>query len=82
MNSIVLIAGMLSNGTVNYWECDFAVQINDAVLVYNRSAYDVVKVVGVVLTTLEHTNRFTNGAKLKKAIKIIDIPKEEASDSD
>jgi hypothetical protein len=74
-----LIAGMLSSGAVNFWECNFNVNINDAVLVNNRSAYDVVKVVGIVHTTTENAKHFTGGATLKKAISVIDIPKEEAS---
>ena len=80
--SMVLIAGMLSTGTVNYWECNFTVNVNDAVLVNNRAAYDVVKVVGIVHTTTEHAKRFTNGNAVKKAISVIAIPNEEASDSD
>ena len=82
MNHIILLAGMLSNGRVNYWELDFAVNINDIVLVNNLSAYDAVKVVGVIVTTTENAKRFTNGATLKKAIKVIDSPKEEASNGD
>ena len=80
--SVTLIAGMLSSGTVNYWGCDFEVNINDAVLVHNRAAYDAVKVVGIVLTTTENIKRFTNGASLKKAIRVIDIPTEEVLDND
>ena len=82
MNKTVLLAGMLSNGTVNFWKCDFDIKINDAVLVNNRLAYDVVKVVGIVHTTTENVKRFTNGATLKKAISVIDIPKEEVSEND
>ena len=77
-----LIAGMLSSGTVNYWSCDFNVNINDVVLVNNRSTYDVVTVVGIIHTTTENIKHFTNGAKLKKAISVIDIPKEEVSEND
>ena len=79
MSEIILVAGMLSNGTIKYWECDFKIAINDVVLVNNRSAYDAVKVVGIVHTTTENVKRFTNGATLKKAISVIDIPNEEAS---
>lgn len=72
-----LIAGMLSNGVVNYWKCDFDVCVNRIVLVNNRSSYDVVKVVGIVITTEEHIPQFTKGAALKNALYALNIPKTE-----
>lgn len=82
-NTVMLIAGKLSNNTVNYWSCDFNVTIGDTLLVENRNAYDIVTLVGIVWTTPENVKTFTP-SKLKKAICKVDIPTqiEEVSKSD
>jgi hypothetical protein len=79
----MLIAGKLSNGTVNYWSCDIDVNIGDTIVVENRNAYDIVTVVGIVRTTPENVKHFSS-SKLKNAVAKIEIPtqKEEAVESE
>lgn len=71
-----LIVGELSNGLRNYWETYEDAELGDMAIVKNRGYYDIVKVVGITTVFNKDIKRYTNGAKLKKALGSINIYEE------
>ena len=78
MNKVYLIAGVFNSiGEPLYWVIEGILGkdvIGDYAIVENRNGYDLVKIVGIVETTEENTEIFseTNYKNMKKVIKILE----------
>ena len=58
---VTLIAGTINaTGKTLYWKSDREVSIGDYAVVENVSGYDLIKVVGIVMTTKSNVSKFSN----------------------
>lgn len=80
--AVYLYAGVINTiSSVLYWKNEDnnnCVKIGDYAVVENVNGYNLIRVVGVTITTQEEVGKFTNKKsyeKMKKIIKV--IPKEE-----
>ena len=58
---VTLIAGVINaTGKLLFWKDDCDMQIGDYAVVENMNGYDLVKVVGTILTTEKDASKFSN----------------------
>lgn len=58
---VTLIAGVINaTGKMLFWKDDCEMQVGDYAVVENMNGYDLVKVVGTILTTEKEASRFSN----------------------
>lgn len=72
MKEVTLIVGKLNSGWTGYWQTDVSnIRIGSYAIVENMDGYDLVRMVGIVRTTLEMAMELTNQAKLKNVVRIV-----------
>lgn len=74
-DTVKLIAGKLNNTKcVYYWtvDKDFDYEIGDYAIVENMNDYDLVKIVGTVITNEKYLKLLTNVNVNKKVVEIVD----------
>lgn len=75
--TVTLIAGVINaTGKMLFWKDDNDIQIGDYVIVENMNGYDLVKVIGIVLTTEKEASKFSNTRYENMKKTIYPIPKE------
>ena len=77
---IYLIAGVINaTGQMLYWKDEKFMRIGNYAIVENANGYDLVKIVGIVLTTKKEASKFskTKYDSMKKTIKEIEINKQQ-----
>lgn len=76
--TVTLIAGVINaTGKMLFWKDDNDIQIGDYAIVENMNGYDLVKVIGIVLTTEKEANKFSNTRYENMKKTIYPISKED-----
>ena len=68
---VCLIAGVINaTGKMLFWKNEGDIEIGDYAVVENMNGYDLVKVVGIVMTTKTEASKFSNTKynNMKKAV--------------
>lgn len=68
---VYLIAGVINaTGKMLFWKDEGNIEIGDYAVVENMNGYDLVKVVGIVITTKAEASKFSNTKynNMKKAV--------------
>ena len=74
---VTLIAGTINaTGKTLYWKSDREVSIGDYAVVENMSGYDLIKVVGIVMTTKSNASKFSN-TKYENMKNVIQVMQKE-----
>lgn len=72
MKEVTLIVGKLNCGWTGFWQTDAkSIRIGSYAIVENKDGYDLVRMVGIVRTTLEMAMELTNHANLKNVVRIV-----------
>lgn len=75
---VYLIAGVINaTGKMLFWKDDNDIQIEDYAIVENMNGYDLVKVIGSVLTTEKEASKFSNTRYENMKKTIYPISKED-----
>ena len=75
---VTLVAGVINaTGKMLFWKDDNEIQIGDYAIVENMNGYDLVKVIGCVLTTEKEASKFSNTRYENMKKTIYPISKED-----
>ena len=75
---VTLVAGLINaTGKMLFWKDKYEMQIGDYAVVENMNGYDLVKVVGIVLTTDKEASEFSNTKYENMKKTIYPISKDE-----
>ena len=75
---VTLIAGVINaTGKMLFWKDDNEIQIGNYAIVENMNGYDLVKVIGCVLTTEKEASKFSNTRYENMKKTIYPISKED-----
>lgn len=75
---VTLIAGVINaTGKMLFWKDDNDIQIGDYAIVENMNGYDLVRVIGSVLTTEKEASKFSNTRYKNMKNTIYPISKED-----
>lgn len=76
MEAVFLFAGQINaTGRILYWKSESNMTIGDFAIVENMNGYDLIKVIGKILTTKESAKNFSNTEyeKMKKVVQKIEL---------
>lgn len=75
---VTLVAGVINaTGKTLFWKDDCETQVGDYAVVENMNGYDLVRVIGSVLTTEKETSKFSNTGYENMKKTIYPISKED-----
>lgn len=75
---VYLIAGVINTtGKMLFWKDDCEMQLGDYAVVENVNGYDLVKVIGIILTTEKQASNFSNTRYENMKKTIYPISKED-----
>lgn len=69
---VYLVAGLINaTGKVLHWRTRAEIKLGDYAIVENMNDYDLVKIVGTVITTEKYIKHISNSVITKKVVKIL-----------
>lgn len=75
---VTLVAGVINaTGKMLFWKDDCEMQLGDYAVVENVNGYDLVKVIGIILTTEKQASNFSNTRYENMKKTIYPISKED-----
>lgn len=75
---VTLVAGVINaTGKMLFWKDDCEIQLGDYAVVENVNGYDLVKVIGIILTTEKQASNFSNTRYENMKKTIYPISKED-----